>query len=86
MKVKFNHPRGIDGKTYEAGQEHELHDSTADHWYFKALVKNGDAHVVEGPSSVKSDVAHGDGGEEGGDDQSFLSSPELLSPSKKKGK
>jgi hypothetical protein len=45
MKVHFKFSRGIDGKIYHKGA-HDLDDKLADHWFFKALVKQGDVKVL----------------------------------------
>lgn len=46
MKVLFKHPRSLGGVDYPKGT-HEVPDSEANHWYFLALVQNGDCSVVK---------------------------------------
>lgn len=41
-------PVRIGGKLYECG-EHEIDAALADHWYLKALVKDGLAQIIEDP-------------------------------------
>lgn len=48
MRGRFARPVRIGGKLYECG-EHEIDAALADHWYFKALVKDGLAQVIEDP-------------------------------------
>lgn len=46
MRGRFARPVRIGGKLYECG-EHEIDAALAGHWYFKALVKDGLAQVIE---------------------------------------
>lgn len=48
MRGRFARPVRIGGKLYECG-EHEIDAALAGHWYFKALVKDGLAQVIEDP-------------------------------------
>lgn len=48
MRGRFARPVRIGGKLCECG-EHEIDAALADHWYFKALVKDGLAQVIEDP-------------------------------------
>ena len=44
----FKRPVRIGGKFYECGA-HEIDTALVDHWYLKALVKDGLAQIVEDP-------------------------------------
>lgn len=46
MRAQFKRPVRIGGKLYECG-EHEIDAALADHWYFKALVADGLAHIID---------------------------------------
>ena len=46
MRGRFTRPVRIGGKLYECG-EHEIDAALAAHWYFKALVADGLAQVIE---------------------------------------
>lgn len=48
MRGRFARPVRIGGKLYECG-EHEIDAALAAHWYFKALVKDGLAQIIEDP-------------------------------------
>lgn len=52
MKVHFKFPRAIDGKDFSKGT-HEVSDEKSNHWFLQALVKNGDAVILEGKESPK---------------------------------
>lgn len=44
----FKRPVRIGGKFYECGA-HEIDTALVDHWYLKALVKDGLAQIIEDP-------------------------------------
>lgn len=46
MQVTFKRSVAIDGKIFVAGV-HNLDAATADHWYVKALIKDGAAIMVQ---------------------------------------
>lgn len=48
-RVLFKLPVRIDGTPYEAGREHELAPALVGHWYVKALVKDGQARIIDDP-------------------------------------
>lgn len=50
MKVFFKYIRGLDGKTFAPGI-HEMDDKSLEHWFFKALMKQGDVKVLEVPKA-----------------------------------
>lgn len=54
MKIQFKMPRSLDGVNYSKGI-HEVPDSLSKHWYFLALVQNGDAVILE---SAKDKTSH----------------------------
>lgn len=55
MKVNFKVPRSLDGVNYPKGI-HTIPDSLASHWYFLAMVQNGNAVVLEAPSKIAPEV------------------------------
>ena len=46
MRALIKRPVRIGGKLYECG-EHEIDAALAGHWYFKALVADGLAQIIE---------------------------------------
>ena len=46
-RVLFKRPVRIGGVSYEGGREHEAPAALVDHWYTKALVKDGLAQIIE---------------------------------------
>ena len=48
MRGRFARPVRIGGKLYECG-EYEIDAALVAHWYFKALVADGLAQVIEDP-------------------------------------
>lgn len=49
MKVQFNRQVAFNNVVYAKGA-HIVPDAIYDHWYFKALVKDGEAVVLEAPA------------------------------------
>ena len=56
-RVLFQRPVRIDGTPYEAGREHELAPALVGHWYVKALVKDGQARIIDDPEPKPEPVA-----------------------------
>ena len=52
MKIVLKYARKLDQEILKAG-EHVVDDSLAKSWYFKALVKDGEIHVIEAPKKVE---------------------------------
>lgn len=48
MKLKLKYPRIISGKHLRPGI-HDVSDGLSGHWYVKALIKNGDAVLIDRP-------------------------------------
>lgn len=47
MKVQFKFRRAIDLTTFEPGRVYELPSAMCGHWYFKALLKDGVAKILD---------------------------------------
>lgn len=52
MRVSFLQQVKIDGHVYSKGM-HDLEDSVALHWFFKALLKDGSVKIVEEEKPVE---------------------------------
>ena len=48
MRALIKRPVRIGGKLFECG-EHEIDAALAEHWYFKALVADGLAQIINDP-------------------------------------
>ena len=58
MKVIFNHPRIVDGVLYPKSKSHvELSEKQLDHWFVKALMKEGDISAVIEEKAVEEKAA-----------------------------
>lgn len=95
MKIQLKHPRSIDGKLFAPGV-HDMPDALADHWFLKALMKDGDAVLIGAPpklppkedAQLKDELSSDEeAGTEGAEPEEQEEQGESLAPQKeKKGK
>ena len=52
MRALIKRPVRIGGKLFECGA-HEIDAALAEHWYFKALVKDGLAQIIDDKPELK---------------------------------